>query len=119
MPVYDASNNEMQFLGATKISVQLEEGGESEVAFHITDSPENEVLLGTNALEDLGVELKIAKQNTEESSGGHQAFRKVTVAKRMYMPPHGSVELSARCEVRDAEGVLWPTKKGLEWEYLK
>ncbi|VDP44095.1 unnamed protein product [Heligmosomoides polygyrus] len=120
MPVYDASNNEMQFLGATKISVQLEEGGRSEVAFHITDSPEDEVLLGTNALEDLGVELKIAKRNTEESSGGQPAFRKVRVAKRKYIPPHGSGVLSARCEVRDAEeGVLWPTKRGLECGVFK
>lgn len=76
MPVFDASNNEMQFLDATKIELQPEEGGKSEVAFHITDSPEDEVLLGTNALEYLGVQLKIAKRSTEESIRAQRSFRR-------------------------------------------
>ncbi|KAL6742239.1 hypothetical protein Aduo_015408 [Ancylostoma duodenale] len=67
-PVFDASNNPMNFVGAVRIEVELEGGRPSEVAFHVAKSDEEEILLGTNALPDLGVRLSLMKdeRNTRE-----------------------------------------------------
>ncbi|KHJ96328.1 zinc knuckle [Oesophagostomum dentatum] len=61
VPVCDASGNLMKFLGAVKVEVKLETGRKSLVAFHIADTCEKEVLLGTNSLRDLGIEVVIGK----------------------------------------------------------
>lgn len=49
-PVFDASNNGMKFLGAVEIEAGLGDGRHSEVAFHVAERDEKEILLGTNAL---------------------------------------------------------------------
>ena len=54
-PVYDASGNKMKFLGAVKAEVDQTGGQRSKVAFHIADTCEKELLMGTNSLSDLGV----------------------------------------------------------------
>ncbi|KHJ79202.1 hypothetical protein OESDEN_21158 [Oesophagostomum dentatum] len=63
VPVCDASGNLMKFLGAVKMEVELENGRKSLVAFHIADTCEKEVLLGTNSLRDLGIEVVIGKSS--------------------------------------------------------
>uniref|UniRef100_A0A7I5EEG1 CCHC-type domain-containing protein n=1 Tax=Haemonchus contortus TaxID=6289 RepID=A0A7I5EEG1_HAECO len=61
VPVHDAFNNRMEFMSAVRIIVELEGGRSSDVAFYIVDSCDDEVLLGTNALSDLGVDLTISQ----------------------------------------------------------
>lgn len=46
--VYGAFNHKMEFIGAVKISVELEESRKNEVAFHILDSSDNGILIVTN-----------------------------------------------------------------------
>ncbi|KAL6734307.1 hypothetical protein Aduo_004863 [Ancylostoma duodenale] len=67
-PVFDASNNQMNFVGSVRIRVELEGGRPSEVAFHVAKSDEEEILLGTNALPGLGVRLSLLK--TEQRKQG-------------------------------------------------
>ncbi|EYB82874.1 hypothetical protein Y032_0348g3171 [Ancylostoma ceylanicum] len=62
--VYDASNNAMTFAGAVRIDVEVE-GRKRAVAFHISQGDENELLLGTNALEDLGIKVLIPGREQE------------------------------------------------------
>ncbi|VDP37330.1 unnamed protein product [Heligmosomoides polygyrus] len=115
-PVYDASNNRMEFLGAVRIEVEMENCGKKEVAFYITDSAEEEILIGTNALEDLGVSLQMTKPQLRHEDDMAEQFRKVTVAKRIYIPPHGSGVVAAHCEngTEMQQCVIWPTKEGLD-----
>ncbi|KAK6013292.1 hypothetical protein OSTOST_21449, partial [Ostertagia ostertagi] len=91
--------------------VELEGGRSSEVAFYIADSREEEVLLG-NALGDLGVTLTISQSKPDASEAEGVKPNTVKVAKRIYIPPHGSRVVSAHCDVGEqmTEGVLWPTR---------
>ncbi|KAK6027861.1 hypothetical protein OSTOST_06103 [Ostertagia ostertagi] len=58
----------MTFLGAVKVEVELEGGGKAEVAFHISDVKEEEILLGTNALKDVGVQVVLAPREAKTHS---------------------------------------------------
>ncbi|XGW25478.1 hypothetical protein V3C99_006696, partial [Haemonchus contortus] len=81
VPVYDASNNRMKFMGAVRIMVELEGGRSSDVAFYIVDSCDDEVLLGTNALSDLGVDLTISQDRTGIRRERGVETQTITVAK--------------------------------------
>nr|CDJ81915.1 Zinc finger domain containing protein [Haemonchus contortus] len=110
IPVFDASRNRMDFLGAVKIAVELEEGNKVDVAFHIADDKEAEILLGTNALGKLGIQVVLPPQ---EPTLQAEASERVVVARRMYIPPYGKALVSARHEGgSDGERILWPTKDG-------
>ncbi|XGW25479.1 hypothetical protein V3C99_006696, partial [Haemonchus contortus] len=115
VPVYDASNNRMKFMGAVRIMVELEGGRSSDVAFYIVDSCDDEVLLGTNALSDLGVDLTISQDRTGIRRERGVETQTITVAKRMYIPPYTAKIVKARCDIEGqaTEGVVWPSRKGL------
>ncbi|VDO81611.1 unnamed protein product [Haemonchus placei] len=53
-PVYDASGNEMEIVEAVTVEAELEGGRRSKLVLHITPLPQDEVLLGMNALKKLG-----------------------------------------------------------------
>ncbi|KAK6019801.1 hypothetical protein OSTOST_14561 [Ostertagia ostertagi] len=57
--VWDASIKRMDFLGAVHVEAKLEGGNRGLVPFHISPSKEDMIILGTNALRKLGVELSI------------------------------------------------------------
>ncbi|EYC23518.1 hypothetical protein Y032_0015g2696 [Ancylostoma ceylanicum] len=115
-PVYDASNNKMKFLGAVYVDVVLKRGMKSRVPFHISQEKGCEVLLGTNALNNLGVSIKIsAKQTVEDEEKSKESENnRVRVIKRTYIPPQSSALVTVRCDTNE-EGtsyVLWATKEG-------
>ncbi|XGW05283.1 hypothetical protein V3C99_016006, partial [Haemonchus contortus] len=118
-PVYDASGNEMKIVGAVTLEVTLEGGGKDEVTFHITPLPQDEVLLGMNSLQKLGVRISIIGSNAEEASGCPKGkgtdLNKVEVAKvtrRAYVPPHTSAMIEVDCrETGPEERVLWTSRK--------
>ncbi|VDL68809.1 unnamed protein product, partial [Nippostrongylus brasiliensis] len=115
-PVYDASNNRMEFLGAARIEVEMENGMKEKVAFYITDSAEEEILLGTNALENLGVYLQIREPPMVQTNKVPEQSKRVTVAKRVYVPPYGSGVVLAKCENAEEiqQCVIWPTIEGVD-----
>ncbi|VDP02988.1 unnamed protein product [Heligmosomoides polygyrus] len=98
-PVFDASNNPMVFLGAVRIDVQLEEGPRASVAFHIAKGEEDEILLGTNALPSLGVQLSLVKDSPKHSAEP-VGRDDVTVEQRTYIPPHMSVLVPVRANLK-------------------
>ncbi|KAK6016934.1 zinc knuckle [Ostertagia ostertagi] len=61
-PVFDASDNRMDFLAGVYIQVKLEQGTTQEVAFHISPKKESDIILGTNALPRLGISISIEKE---------------------------------------------------------
>ncbi|VDO18786.1 unnamed protein product [Heligmosomoides polygyrus] len=112
-PVYDASNNQMVFLGAVKLNVELEGGKKVEVAFHISDEKGESILLGTNALGKLGVQVLLSPETPSGLSNSD--VQRVTVARRIYIPPYSKALVSARCEgdSEELECVVWPSKAGM------
>ncbi|VDL84828.1 unnamed protein product [Nippostrongylus brasiliensis] len=96
IPVFDASGKRMDFLGAVKIKVELEGGKGSEVAFHIPDMNDKEILRCTNALEGLGVRVTMSQEVTRKEPTEEKG--RVVVAKRLHIPSHGSAVVSLRCE---------------------
>ncbi|KHJ97255.1 zinc knuckle [Oesophagostomum dentatum] len=89
---------------------------EMEPVYDAYDSSDEEILLGTNALSDLGMQWWISKDDENSSKTDDSALTKVTVTKRVYVPPHSSLIISARCEVKEetTEKVVWSVREGLE-----
>ncbi|KAK5971832.1 hypothetical protein GCK32_013478 [Trichostrongylus colubriformis] len=69
-PVFDASNNRMEFVAAVYIEVKIEGGMAERVAFHISPRKETEVILGTNALNKLGISVLIEKKSSSVTEKG-------------------------------------------------
>ncbi|KAK6025353.1 zinc knuckle [Ostertagia ostertagi] len=96
-PVFDASGSRMQFLGGVVIVVKIDGGTESEIAFYISKEKGQKILLGTNALQKLGVQIKlpipvpVATRRTSDTG-------RVTIARRKYVAPLTSSLLQTRCE---------------------
>ncbi|EYC16536.1 hypothetical protein Y032_0033g2708 [Ancylostoma ceylanicum] len=113
--VYDASNHKMEFLGAVKITVELENGRKNEIAFHIRDSSDDEILLGTNSLDELGVQLTVSKAEEDNPRGDCQNLSKIPMARRVYVPSDSSGVVSSRHDGKETTGkVVRPMRKGLE-----
>ncbi|KAK6044692.1 zinc knuckle, partial [Cooperia oncophora] len=118
-PVFDASDNRMNFLGAVIIEAELHEGNRCKVAFHISKKKEEEIILGTNALADLGVGISIARKGgspREQSDSSVEKEGKVAVVRRMYVPPHETALVEVRCEGNNKEivdRVIWPSREGV------
>ncbi|EYB97728.1 hypothetical protein Y032_0138g2082 [Ancylostoma ceylanicum] len=138
-PVYDASNNKMKFLGAVYVDVAIKGGRKSRVPFHISQEKGCEVLLGTNALNNLGVTINISPPQSEKQheevkkketnqheevkkkeTNQHEEVKKketnkVRVIKRTYIPPQSSALVTVHCNTseEDTDYVLWATKEGV------
>ncbi|VDL65430.1 unnamed protein product, partial [Nippostrongylus brasiliensis] len=105
-PLFDASDNQMEILGAVVINVELENGRSGLVTFHITRQFQDEVLLGMNALEKLGVQIVVSQSH--EGTGAEGQTPKETekcdrhniarVAKRTYIAPRGEAALLSPLE---------------------
>ncbi|KAL6724072.1 hypothetical protein Aduo_019005 [Ancylostoma duodenale] len=120
VPVCDASGNRMTFLGAVKVRVELEGGKKSEVAFHISDVKDDDILLGTISLKELGVQLTLVPDEIKHSE--HVTDKKVVVEKRIYVPPHESTLVEAmRCEGESKveKRVMGPGRDGLAARVFK
>uniref|UniRef100_W6N9G5 Uncharacterized protein n=1 Tax=Haemonchus contortus TaxID=6289 RepID=W6N9G5_HAECO len=74
-PVYDASDRRMDFLAAVYLEVELKDGCTREVAFHISPRKECEVIVGMNALSELGIKKIIGKDSREENGKGDRLER--------------------------------------------
>ncbi|EYC03420.1 hypothetical protein Y032_0094g2749 [Ancylostoma ceylanicum] len=113
-PVFDASNNEMNFVRAVRIKVELEGGRSSDVAFHVAKSDEEEILLGINASPSLGVRLSLMKDETKMKKEPIY-MGEVRVTQRTYIPPYQALLVPVQCDAIEdvAEIVLWPSKKGI------
>ncbi|VDL77922.1 unnamed protein product, partial [Nippostrongylus brasiliensis] len=108
--VHDASGNRMDFLGAVYLEVEVEGGSRDTVAFHVSATKDEELIIGTNALQRLGVELTVKGSRME------QATNRVVVSKRIYIPPRCMQAVQVKCEgelTEVAERVIWSEKRGV------
>ncbi|KAK6026293.1 hypothetical protein OSTOST_07765 [Ostertagia ostertagi] len=125
LEVYDASGNRMDFLGCMETKLKLIGGRECSVQMHVKRLRDEAVLLGTNALEALGVKIliyskpeqqfqpqKMAKRTQEQSRSKRkriapQKAAMAVVAERTYVKPGNCSLIQVRCEHQIGDAVLW------------
>ncbi|KHJ97216.1 ATPase family protein [Oesophagostomum dentatum] len=109
--ILDASNNVMNFLGATIVEIELVGGRKHDVAFHVSQENDNEILLGTNALAALGVDLTLKVRDQQQPAKEGTA----RVSRRVLIQPYETKLVRVKCEGMDLDGreemVLWPSRK--------
>ncbi|VDL84249.1 unnamed protein product [Nippostrongylus brasiliensis] len=109
----------MEILGVVTIDVELEGGREGKVPFHISRQSD-ELLVGMNALTELGVRISVscAEQERPKDNDSEQTMNEekciAKIAKRTYIPPHSSRLVEVNCEGLDeGEKILWSNKDGI------
>ncbi|EYB94480.1 hypothetical protein Y032_0171g322 [Ancylostoma ceylanicum] len=126
VPVYDASGNKMRFKGAVRLTLQLESGTKQRIALFVMAGGDGMLVLGTNALTKLGINLMSATETlpsgiVEKTSNKPDATvrsakrprrRKLqaeaaTVAKRVYLRPGETKMLSINRKGIPKEGIVW------------
>ncbi|KAK6024418.1 zinc knuckle [Ostertagia ostertagi] len=118
-PVVDASNNRMDFLAAVYLPVKLNQETTQNVAFHISPKKEMEIILGTNALARLGINISIERErdsSVNKSVKDEANESKVVVAERRYIPPGDTALVEVLCQGDrggEVERVIWPCKHGI------
>uniref|UniRef100_A0A7I5E5B3 RNA-directed DNA polymerase n=1 Tax=Haemonchus contortus TaxID=6289 RepID=A0A7I5E5B3_HAECO len=115
-PVYDASGNEMEIVGAVTVEAELEGGRRTKLVLHITPLPQDEVLLGMNALEKLGVQISITNGEEDglrwKSDSNLTANKEAKVIRRTYVPSRAIAIVEVDCEGVEAdERILWTRRK--------
>ncbi|VDO24210.1 unnamed protein product, partial [Heligmosomoides polygyrus] len=125
--VYDASGNAMSFKGAVRLTMQVRKGLKQRIGLFVMAGGDDMLVLGTNALEKLGWSLASntvpLQAKTEAASGNAhrriqrkevamqqrrtKAFKKVTVAERLYLKPGETKLISVHCDEMKQDGVLW------------
>ncbi|VDO97483.1 unnamed protein product [Heligmosomoides polygyrus] len=122
--VYDASGNQMTFKGAVRLTMQLQDGIKQRIACFVMKGGDGMIVLGTNALQKLGVNLpvitespQVAVVNKTRKASKRKSSRKnrkegrtptgVTVAKRMYLRPGETKLLQLSCKGLEGSGIMW------------
>ncbi|XGW15120.1 hypothetical protein V3C99_000979, partial [Haemonchus contortus] len=115
--VYDASNHPMTFLGIVWIHVKLQDGISSDVAFHISKEKSNEILLGTNALKKLGVQIVMEPTSREQQKSETNDIppSSVLAADRITVPALCVRLVTAVCDIakESTKGIIWAAKQGI------
>ncbi|VDO65772.1 unnamed protein product [Heligmosomoides polygyrus] len=100
----DASENQMTFKGAVRLTMQLQDGIKQQIAWFVMKGEDGMIVLGTNALQKLEVKLpvinealQLAEANKTRKTPKRKSSRRnrqegrtpigVTVAKRMHLRP--------------------------------
>ncbi|KAL6729616.1 hypothetical protein Aduo_000658 [Ancylostoma duodenale] len=69
--VYDASGNPMEFLMRIALEIKVQGAGRAKTQLYIQQSKDQLVLLGTNVLAALGIEVKLNPEKDENTNNGN------------------------------------------------
>ncbi|KAL6723983.1 hypothetical protein Aduo_018922 [Ancylostoma duodenale] len=69
--VYDASGNPMEFLMRIALEIKVQGAGRAKTQLYIQQSKDQLVLLGTNVLAALGIEVKLHPEKDENTNNGN------------------------------------------------
>uniref|UniRef100_A0A7I4YM70 CCHC-type domain-containing protein n=1 Tax=Haemonchus contortus TaxID=6289 RepID=A0A7I4YM70_HAECO len=103
-PIVDASGNAMSFLKLIATDVQLHDAQSACVQLHIQDSPESLVLLGTNALKALGVDIRLSRVEPQDEDKA--VGKTARVSGRYVIPPGAASVLLVTSPVKEGEQVF-------------
>ncbi|VDP63563.1 unnamed protein product, partial [Heligmosomoides polygyrus] len=120
--VYDASGNQMSFKGAVRLTMQLRNGVKQRIACLVMKGSDEMLVLGTNALQKLGVKMPSLPEKTTlkgltQTCHEKKVYRKkitpdhaktlATVAKRVYLRPGETKWLQINCRSAFKQGIMW------------
>ncbi|KAK6034264.1 zinc knuckle [Cooperia oncophora] len=75
-PVFDASNNRMDFVGAVHIEVEMDSEKSEVIAFHISADKEADAIIGTDALEKVGIDVGTVNKLIDDEGDPRIYWRK-------------------------------------------
>ncbi|KAK6018450.1 zinc knuckle, partial [Ostertagia ostertagi] len=104
-PIVDASGNTMSFLKLIATDVELHGAQLACVQLHIQNSPESLVLLGTNALKALGVDIRLSRSEAQAKED-KVASTTARVSGRYVIPPGAASVLLVTSPVKEGEQVF-------------
>ncbi|VDO18951.1 unnamed protein product [Heligmosomoides polygyrus] len=113
-PVFDASGNQMEILGAVTIDVEQEGGSKAKVPIHMSRQ-NDEVLVGMYGSGQFGVRISVSGAQGEETTDTEDTELAMIenkgtarVIRRTYVPPHSSGMVEVECrEVDQGEKIFW------------
>lgn len=120
----DASENQMTFKGAVRLTMQLQDGIKQQIAWFVMKGEDGMIVLGTNALQKLEVKLpvinealQLAEANKTRKTPKRKSSRRnrqegrtpigVTVAKRMHLRPGETKLLQLSCKGLEGSDIMW------------
>ncbi|KAK6054478.1 zinc knuckle [Cooperia oncophora] len=106
--IKDASGNPMKFLQLISTNLEVQGAGKARVLMHVQDSMNETILLGTNALESLGIYITFKKPDTHLSvkSWRHSTTEEARVVARVLVPPGGTSNVNITGPILHGERVL-------------
>ncbi|WKY15253.1 hypothetical protein Q1695_000605 [Nippostrongylus brasiliensis] len=109
--VRDASGNSMSFLMRVEISVSLAGGRDTKVQFHVQKADKELILLGTNALQALGVGIQFTPTGAKLTHTGRKlrqvAIRAAKAAREITIPPLSVAKIEITHPCKQANEVFW------------
>ncbi|ETN83731.1 hypothetical protein NECAME_17359 [Necator americanus] len=118
--VYDASGNPMTFLMRIAANIRVHGAGKAKIQLHIQESNSQVILLGTNALAPLGIELKLNPEGSlklndmDRNASRNQVCDQhtqhgdnATAMQRVLIPPFGTAELELSSDQLEGDRVFW------------
>ncbi|EYB82894.1 hypothetical protein Y032_0348g3182 [Ancylostoma ceylanicum] len=92
--VYDASGNPMSFLMLIATTISVEGAGSARVQMHIQKSENDTILLGTNALESLGIRIQLGSSAKEDQQPKRDSSESLaSAAHKVIIPPFSAAEV--------------------------
>ncbi|RCN43506.1 hypothetical protein ANCCAN_10514 [Ancylostoma caninum] len=92
--VYDASGNLMSFLMLIAATISVEGAGSARVQMHIQKSENDTILLGTNALESLGIRIQLGSSAKEEQQPKRDSSESLaSAAHKVIIPPFSAAKV--------------------------
>ncbi|RCN36406.1 zinc knuckle, partial [Ancylostoma caninum] len=112
--VIDASGQSMHFLGVIAALVKVQGAGEAKVQMHVQKTADCTLLLGTNALEFLGIRVTLSDQNSKqrsENDNNHYHTQRcpalATAAERVLIPPGGIATITVKGSPKNRDQIFW------------
>ncbi|KAK6056183.1 hypothetical protein COOONC_06312, partial [Cooperia oncophora] len=112
--VLDASGNPMTFLKRIAVDIKVKGAKKANVQLHVQQASDTLILLGTNAMEALGIGVSLTPETDTE--GDHEVQQTKSkqvksalarVRKRVVIPPHTSAFVELEGKNRKPEQVFW------------
>ncbi|KAK6029636.1 hypothetical protein OSTOST_04251 [Ostertagia ostertagi] len=114
--VLDASGNPMKFLMRIAVEIEVKGAKRAKVQLHVQQSDDTLILLGTNAMKALGIEVNL-KPETDLNHETHSTTKKDAVKpiknevararKRVVIPPNSSAFVELEGKGRGPEQIFW------------
>ncbi|KAK6027021.1 zinc knuckle [Ostertagia ostertagi] len=106
--VFDASGNPMQFLAIVNAEVSVQGADSIRVSMHVQKGKSKTLLLGTNVLEALGIQLRF-EPSIDTSRKARNLLEHAKASRRMIIPPGATASIELVGSKKSGERIFWST----------